>query len=128
MFNQHILSSPRNPNKYMPFRDIRHISTNILGEISTTTYDKKVLLIMYYSELLALNFVEIEELFKTHGRIKLHRIFYLDVNFVEYVYSLFLNSGIDTIMKQLFERLTKIQELLHQRKHLKSCETSKIIQ
>ena len=83
---------------------------------------------MYYSELLALNFVEIEELFKTHGRIKLHRIFYLDVNFIEYVYSLFLNSGIDTIMKQLFERLTKIQELLRQRKHLKSCETSKIIQ
>lgn len=122
------LSSPHNQHKKMPYKDLRFISNSILGEISTTTYNKKVLLIMYYSELLALTFIEIDDLLKTHGRIKLHRIFYLDVNFVEYIYSLFLESGIDTILRQLFERLMKIQDLLNQRKLLKSCKIAKFIQ
>ncbi|BAH74457.1 hypothetical protein DMR_09660 [Solidesulfovibrio magneticus RS-1] len=122
------MSSPHNQHKKMPYKDLRFISNSILGEISTTTYDKKVLLIMYYSELLALTFVEIDELFKTHGRTKLHEIIYLDIKFVEYIYSLFLGSGIDTIMNQIFERLIKIEELLHQREMLKSCERSGLAQ
>ena len=112
----------------MPFKDIRIISDGILGEASTTTFEKKVLLVMYYSELLALNFSEIDILFKTHSREKLFKIFYLDKHFVEYVYVLFLNSKLDTIMCETFERLITIQGLLHQRKLLNSCKRSGLAQ
>lgn len=112
----------------MPFKDIRIISDGILGEASTTTFEKKVLLVMYYSELLALNFSEIDILFKTHSREKLFKIIYLDKHFIEYVYDLFLNSKIDTIMYEIFERLITIQGLLYQRKLLNSCERSGLAQ
>ena len=78
----------------MPYKDIRIISNGILGESTSTTFEKKVLLVMYYSELLALNFKEIDALFQTHSRERLFNIFYLDANFVEHIYALFLNSGI----------------------------------
>jgi hypothetical protein len=107
----------------MPYKDLRLISNSILGEEFAATFEKKVLLVMYYSELLALNFKEIDALFQTHSRERLFNIFYLDANFVEHVYALFLNSEIDTIMPEIFDRLIRIQELLHQRKLLKSCDT-----
>lgn len=108
----------------MKYKDLKFISTSILGEAATTTFDKKVLLIMYYSELLALNFKEVESLFNRHSREKLFKIFYLDEIFVEHIYHLFLNSKLDTIMYETFERLTKIQRLLHQRELLNSCNIS----
>lgn len=112
----------------MPYKDIRIISNGILGESTSTTFEKKVLLVMYYSELLALNFKEIDALFQTHSRERLFNIFYLEANFVEHIYALFLNSEIDTIMPELFDRLIRIQELLHQRELLKSCKTTKFVQ
>ena len=112
----------------MPYKDIRIISNGILGESTSTTFEKKVLLVMYYSELLALNFKEIDALFQTHSRERLFNIFYLDAKFVEYIYDLYLNSRLDTIMYEIFERLITIQGLLHQREMLKSCKTSGIVQ
>ena len=112
----------------MLYKDLKFISNNILGETSSTTFEKKVILVMYYSELLALNFKEIDALFQKHSRERLFNIFYLDANFVEHIYVLFLKSEIDTIMPKIFDRLIKIQELLHQRKLLKSCKTSKFVQ
>jgi hypothetical protein len=112
----------------MPFKDLRIISNHILGEVSSTTFEKKVLLVMYYSELLALNFEELDTLFKSHSREKLFNIFYLEAKFVEHIYDLFLNSQLDTIMYETFDRLIKIQELLHQREMLKSWETSGVAQ
>ena len=112
----------------MPYKDLRTISEGILGESSSTTFEKKVLLVMYYSELLALNFKEIDAIFQTNTRERLFNIFYLDASFVEHVYVLFLNSEIDTIMPKIFDRLIRIQELLHQREMLKSCKTSGIVQ
>ena len=112
----------------MPYKDLRTISEGILGELSSTTFEKKVLLVMYYSELLALNFKQIDAIFQTHSRERLFNIFYLEANFVEHIYALFLNSEIDTIMPELFDRLIRIQELLHQRELLKSCEGSGLVQ
>ena len=107
----------------MPYKDLRTISNSILGESSSTTFEKKVLLVMYYSELIAINIEEIGILFKKHNREKLLKIYYLDTNFIEYIYNEFLTSGIDTILPKIFDRLIKIQELLHQREMLKSCKT-----
>jgi hypothetical protein len=112
----------------MPYKDLRFISNGILGETYPSSFERKVLLVMYYSELLAINFEEIESFLNMYSRERLFNIFYLDANFVEHIYALFLNSGIDTIMPEIFDRLIRIQELLHQRKLLKSCKTSGLFQ
>ena len=112
----------------MLYKDLIFISNSIVGEATSTTFEKKVLLIMYFSELLALNFTEIDILFKNHGREKLFKIFYLDKYFVEYIYAHFLNHDIDIIMPQIFHRLTKIHELLDKWITLKSCKTSRLVQ
>ncbi|BAH74547.1 hypothetical protein DMR_10560 [Solidesulfovibrio magneticus RS-1] len=112
----------------MSYKDLIFISNQIIGEASSTTFEKKVLLIMYFSELLVLNFTEIDILFKKHGREKIFKIFYLDKDFVEYIYAHFLNHDIDTIMPQIFDRLTKLHELLDKWITLKSCETSGYVQ
>ena len=112
----------------MPHKDIRTISDSILGKSSPPTYQKKVLFVMYYSELLALNFVEIEAIFKKNGRERIFNIFYLEQKFVEHIYSRYLNSELDSIMSEIYHRLVKTQELLHQRELLKTCKTTKFAQ
>ena len=107
----------------MPYKDLRFISNGILGETYPSSFERKVLLVMYYSELLAINFEEIESFLNMYSREKLLKIFYLDINFVEHIYTEFVNSGIDTILPKIYDRLIKIQELLHQREMLKSCKT-----
>ena len=106
----------------MPYKDLRFISNGILGETYPSSFERKVLLVMYYSELLAINFEEIESFLNMYSREKLLKIFYLDINFVEHIYNEFLTSGIDTILPKIYDRLIKIQELLHQRELLKSCD------
>jgi len=83
---------------------------------------------MYFSELLAINFEEIGRFLSMYGRENLLKFFYLDINFVEYIYTEFLNSEIDTIMPKIFDRIIKIKELLHQRELLKTSNTPKFIQ
>lgn len=112
----------------MPYKDLRLLSNSILGDYASTTFEKKVLLVMYYSELLALNFKEIDVIFKTQGREKIFNILYLEGNFVEHIFTLFMNFNLDTIMPKIFHELMIIQELLQQRKLLKSCNTSKFVQ
>lgn len=68
---------------------------------------------MYYSELLALSIPDIENVFTKVGREKIFKIFYLDSKFTEYIYCLFLKHEMKTIMQITFDRLIKIQELIH---------------
>ena len=97
----------------MPYTYIKAISLEILGENASTTYVHKVLLVMYYSELLALNFQEIESLFNKVGREKILNVFYLDSNFINYAYEKFCNSEIKSILEDIYDRLVKIQELFY---------------
>ena len=119
---------PATLSKNMPYKDLRLISNSILGGTHPISFERKALLVMYFSELLAINFKDIERLLNMHSREKLLKIFYLDINFVEYIYTEYLNTGIDILLPKIFDRLIKIQELLHQRELLKTCKPSGLAQ
>lgn len=104
----------------MPFKDIRAISNDILGDTFSTTFPKKVILVMYYAELLAFGFNEIEDLLRKIGRDKIFQIFFLESNFAEHIYNCFLNSKVEDILPQVYHRLIKIQELSYCNKLLHS--------
>jgi hypothetical protein len=75
---------------------------------------------MYYAELLALNFYEIEHMLNKHGIGKIFQIFFLESNFAEYIDTCFLNSKIEKILPEIYQRLITIQELIYYEKLLHS--------
>lgn len=68
---------------------------------------------MYYAELLALTYSEIENILNTNGRDKIFQIFFLESTFAEYIYTSFLNSKIEKILPKVYHRLITIQELIY---------------
>ena len=68
---------------------------------------------MYYSELLAYGFNEIEDLLRKIGRDKIFQIFFLESTFVEHIYNCFFNTKIEDILPEIYDRLIKIQELIY---------------
>ena len=89
------------------------MSLRILGTEPTVIYEKKVILIMYYSELLAINRTEIKIFLNKTGRGKILKVFYLDTSFTEYVYQMFCKSEIEAIFDNIYERLIRMQELFY---------------
>jgi len=112
----------------MTYKHIENCIKDELGDTFPITYKTKVALVMYFSELLALNFTEIDKILKTIGRDKILQIFQFESNFIEHIYTCLLNSKTKTILPDIYHHLVKMQELLHQREMLKSCNTSGLVQ
>lgn len=108
----------------MQFKSLKAMSLKILGDFSTIDYERKVVLVMYYSELLAINFVEIASILDKISREKILNVFYLDAKFTNYIYTKFLNSEIQEITEDIYDRLVKIQELFYYTRLLRSNKIS----
>jgi hypothetical protein len=92
----------------MPFEDIHRISRSILGDSTPPKFSRKVIFVMYLTEVQALCLEEINTLVTTVGRDSILRIFYFDPEFIDYIYSLFLSSKIEKLMPEIYTHLFHI--------------------
>ena len=66
---------------------------------------------MYFSELLAMSFYEIEHILDSMTREMMYQILYLDKQFIEDVYIKFCDSQIEKIMYDIFNYIIVVKEV-----------------